>query len=450
MNWIVWLRTHTEKRSVTWPICNRSLIFLKKSYRFLKIMTCWMEAIWEYRTTNTLHVDRWSSSQVSCESRSRRIDWHLHETDVQFTMDQVVTYSVSSQHEQRMMKNNEELIKLLQTETAHIVKTNEQSLKQTKPILRTSSRRSDPVDDWYWQDVRQRLVSHIWALYEISGYDWCWYERGWCKWNERKQLRDDDKWQLFNKRLQLSRGVSIPSFQHVTECTWHRHCTTNIVFLLFVVFFPFVLRQTQLSCTIHSLTSVCAHPHLDRTGLFVFFCLFRETSVIVTSHMVADTSLDIMQFRWKVRFYAQRGWRSAQQKTEKEWCWRFCCFCSEFQTIRLRIPGHQGAEIQFDFTEVHKILGSKAQRAILRIEKIHRKVWFSTLILMNVVFMLRNLMTDLKKKPWNKNDARGKWEKVFSSSRKGQGYILFAFGSLVSTGAISTETREEIICGKLP
>ena len=31
-----------------------------------------------------------------------------------------------------MMKNNEELIKLLQTETTHIVKTNEQSLKQAK------------------------------------------------------------------------------------------------------------------------------------------------------------------------------------------------------------------------------------------------------------------------------------------------------------------------------
>ena len=66
---------------------------------------------------------------------------------------------VSSQHEQNH-EDNEELIKLLQTETTHIVKTNEQSLKQAKPILRTSSRRGDPVDDCYWQDVRQRLVSH--------------------------------------------------------------------------------------------------------------------------------------------------------------------------------------------------------------------------------------------------------------------------------------------------
>ena len=36
------------------------------------------------------------------------------------------------------MKSNEELIELLQTETTHIVKTNEQSLKHAKPILRTS------------------------------------------------------------------------------------------------------------------------------------------------------------------------------------------------------------------------------------------------------------------------------------------------------------------------
>ena len=45
------------------------------------------------------------------------------------------------------MKNNEELIELLQTETTHMVETNEQSLSQAKPILRTSSRRGDRVDD---------------------------------------------------------------------------------------------------------------------------------------------------------------------------------------------------------------------------------------------------------------------------------------------------------------
>ena len=45
------------------------------------------------------------------------------------------------------MKSNEELVELLQTETAHIMKTNEQSLKEAKPILKTSSRRGVPVDD---------------------------------------------------------------------------------------------------------------------------------------------------------------------------------------------------------------------------------------------------------------------------------------------------------------
>ena len=45
------------------------------------------------------------------------------------------------------MKSNEELTELLQTETTHNVKTNEQLPIQAKPILRTSSRRGDPVDD---------------------------------------------------------------------------------------------------------------------------------------------------------------------------------------------------------------------------------------------------------------------------------------------------------------
>ena len=83
----------------------------------------------------------------------QKLDRHLNEYEGKFTVDQVGMYSVSSQHEQnhednerKMTKSNEELIELLQTETTHIVKTSEQSLKQAKPILRTSSRRGDPVD----------------------------------------------------------------------------------------------------------------------------------------------------------------------------------------------------------------------------------------------------------------------------------------------------------------
>ena len=41
---------------------------------------------------------------------------------------------------------------------------------------------------------------------------------------------------------------------HITETLY-----TNIVLSLFIVFFQFVHRQTQLSCTLHSLTSVCAY-----------------------------------------------------------------------------------------------------------------------------------------------------------------------------------------------
>ena len=72
-----------------------------------------------------------------------------------------------------------------------------------------------------------------------------------------------------------------------------------------------------------------------------------------------------------------------------------------------------------------KNLGTKAQRVILKCcttpqkiekERVHRKVWFGTLVLRSVVFMHRNLRKDLKKKPWHKNDApaelRGELPKV--------------------------------------
>ena len=108
---------------------------------------------WECRTANTLHVtyDQFESFHAKVKEK---LDRHLNEYEGKFTVDQVGTYSVSSQHEQhhednqrRMMKINEELTELLPTETAHIMKTNEQSLIQAKPILKTSSRRGDPVDD---------------------------------------------------------------------------------------------------------------------------------------------------------------------------------------------------------------------------------------------------------------------------------------------------------------
>ena len=108
---------------------------------------------WEYRTANTLHVtdDQFESFHAKVK---QKLDRHRNEHEGKFTVDQVGTYSVSSQHEhnqednqQKMMKINEELTELLQTETTHIMKTNEQSLTQTKPILKTFSRRGYPVDD---------------------------------------------------------------------------------------------------------------------------------------------------------------------------------------------------------------------------------------------------------------------------------------------------------------
>ena len=85
---------------------------------------------WAYRTANTLHVTDDQYAKVK-----QKLDRHLNEYEGKFTVDQVGTYSVSSQHEQhpednqrKKMKSNEELTELLQAETTHIVKTNEQSL----------------------------------------------------------------------------------------------------------------------------------------------------------------------------------------------------------------------------------------------------------------------------------------------------------------------------------
>ena len=82
---------------------------------------------WIYHTANTSHVT------------DDHFERYLNEYGVKFTVDQVGTYSVSSQHKQnhevnqrKMLKSNEELIKLLQTETTHIVKKNEQSLNKQK------------------------------------------------------------------------------------------------------------------------------------------------------------------------------------------------------------------------------------------------------------------------------------------------------------------------------
>ena len=129
---------------------------------------------WEYRTANTLHVTDGLLERFHAKVKQklgRPLNWY----DGKFTVDQVGTYSVSSQHEQnprdnqrRMMKNSEELIRLLQTEITHIVKTNEQSLKQAKPILRTSSRRGDPVDDFILARCATEVgITHLSILRDI-------------------------------------------------------------------------------------------------------------------------------------------------------------------------------------------------------------------------------------------------------------------------------------------
>ena len=80
----------------------------------------------EYRTANTLHVTDDQFERFHAKAK-QKLDRHLNEYKGKLTVDHVGTYSVSSQHEQhhednqrKMMKINEELTELLQTETTHI------------------------------------------------------------------------------------------------------------------------------------------------------------------------------------------------------------------------------------------------------------------------------------------------------------------------------------------
>ena len=76
-----------------------------------------------------------------------------------------------------------------------------------------------------------------------------------------KKQNIDPMWKVLNKEVDLGTLTSfLPCF-------------------FFFFFLQLVHRKTQLSCTIHSLTSV--HAHLDRTGLESI--VFSETSAVLSS-----------------------------------------------------------------------------------------------------------------------------------------------------------------------
>ena len=73
--------------------------------RFLKYMTCWMEAIGNIdRTANTLHVTDDLFERFHAKVK-QKLDRHLNEYEGKFAVDQVGTYSFSSEHEQHHEDN---------------------------------------------------------------------------------------------------------------------------------------------------------------------------------------------------------------------------------------------------------------------------------------------------------------------------------------------------------
>ena len=59
---------------------------------------------WEYRIPNTLHVTYDQLERFHAKVK-QKLDQHLNEYEGKFTVDQVKTYSVSSQHEQNLEDN---------------------------------------------------------------------------------------------------------------------------------------------------------------------------------------------------------------------------------------------------------------------------------------------------------------------------------------------------------
>ena len=89
-------------------------------------------------------------------------------------------------------------------------------------------------------------------------------------------------------------SVGIPSFQHVTECTLHGHCTlTSFAFVCCL--FP-VCPQTDTAQLYNTQSDLCTRkPHLDQIRRLVFNpCLQEIVVIFMTSHMVVDTSLDLL------------------------------------------------------------------------------------------------------------------------------------------------------------
>ena len=79
----------------------------------------------------------------------------------------------------------------------------------------------------------------------------------------------------------------------MTECTLHRHCTLTS-FLPCSLSFS-VCPRTDTAKLYNTQSDLCMRtPHLDQTVPLVLNRMFIGTSIIMTSHMVADTSLNII------------------------------------------------------------------------------------------------------------------------------------------------------------
>ena len=162
--------------------------FLKKKLQICQEHDMLDGSDWEYRKYFTMPqmmnskafmrrwsrswTDIWTSTKESSQwIRSGRILFRCHTNNMKI-----------SNERWRVIKNS---LSCFRPELHTIRKRTSCHWNKQNRFWKLLHARSDPIDDWPWQDVRQKLVSHIWSLYGTSGYGWWWYECGYCEGNEQ-------------------------------------------------------------------------------------------------------------------------------------------------------------------------------------------------------------------------------------------------------------------------
>ena len=132
------------------------------------------------------------------------------------------------------------------------------------------------TENWILWEILRLLVRNAWI---DSGYMFCF-----------------STWRFWTK---FALFVSIPSFQHVKECTLHRHCT--LTSFLLCLLFCFLLSTDRCSSVVqYSVWPLHVHTSSGSNRPLVFNHVCRNNCHLHDiTHGFVDTSVDFLHFlRW--------------------------------------------------------------------------------------------------------------------------------------------------------